>query len=188
VSDLASTETLYIGELRVLGPDDTVAVGADFLPIATDHPITMTTREMTAKTTRMWRMRRIKYTIAKVLAGPQPMHAEAARRLAGAKMELVSVPVGKETGSVHNAAPADSRVATNPSACSISLLLLPGATFLTALLIRAPWSSSLAPASASRSCSEKRAEEIAIDVGGSTTPLIYSLAAASLSLLLFLAL
>ena len=125
VSDLSSTESLYIGDLRVLAPNDTVAVGADFLPVcvvhrdgAAYHDDENQGEDAEDQDDEDEAYAQIKYT--KLLAGAPPMHPEAARRLAGAKMEVIQVPLSPDQTYASNGAPQLPFEA---------ILLTPGATF-----------------------------------------------------------
>jgi predicted esterase len=109
VSNLATPEALYVGELRKLKSGETVSVGADFLPVCIVH------KDGTAFTSSFdgpaddeeggeeqrasmddddasdGAIAQIRWT--RVIAPSAPLHPEAARRLASCRMEIIQIDV-----------------------------------------------------------------------------------------------
>jgi acylaminoacyl-peptidase len=95
-SSLSQSEALYVGELRLLREGQTVAIGANFLPICIVHKdgSAYEGSEEAGEEDLDVAYAQIRYT--RVLDPAEPLHPEAARRLRGARMEVLQVPVPPE--------------------------------------------------------------------------------------------
>jgi pimeloyl-ACP methyl ester carboxylesterase len=98
VSSMTTPETLYVAELNILGQDETVRIGDDFLPVCVVHkdgsqadgsPQPQASSDEHHESDVAYAQ--VRYL--RVLNPAQPLHPEAQRRLARCRMEVVQVPV-----------------------------------------------------------------------------------------------